>query len=117
MRRSRRALESRIKEPQRDADRAIAHYDLALFHDNNSREAEAIPHYQEALRLGLAEPAHSQALAWLASSLYKIGSAEAALGRIAEARKNAQPQLLEFLLGLEKRIERTRDVPLGSRVR
>ncbi len=35
------------------AAKAKAHYEFALFHDNNSREAEAIPHYRAALRLGL----------------------------------------------------------------
>ena len=62
-----------VESARSRSDRAIAHYNLGLFHDNNGREAEAIPHYEAPLELGLDGAAQSQALAWLASSLYKTG--------------------------------------------
>ena len=52
-RRSRRLLENEIEHATDQLDRARAHYELALFLDNNSREAEAIPNYQAALASGL----------------------------------------------------------------
>jgi hypothetical protein len=38
MRRSRTALERAIGEALTKEERALAHYNLALFHDNNGRE-------------------------------------------------------------------------------
>ena len=89
------------------SDRAIAHYNLGLFHDNNGREAEAIPHYEAALDLGLDGATQSQALAWLASSLYKTGALEEATKRVRQSQSLAcDASLVRFLSGLERRILR-----------
>ena len=90
-------------------DRAIAHYNLGLFHDNNGREVEAVPQYEAALRLGLDTPTESKSLAWLASSLYKTGSPEEALKRVRQSRSLASDaRLIRFLVRLEGRIHRQR---------
>jgi tetratricopeptide (TPR) repeat protein len=87
------------------SERAQAHYELALFHDNNSREAEAIPHYRAALAAGLPPARRAEALAWLASSLMKTGAPDKALKLAAEARALTQEDpLREFLDGLDRRI-------------
>jgi tetratricopeptide (TPR) repeat protein len=79
-----------------------------LFHDNNSREAEAIPHYKRAIALELPRLVKAQALAWLASSLYKTGSPEEALATFKKAKRLASdPQLRLFLERLERRIIRS----------
>ena len=106
VRRSRTALEARVAAAQADAARGVAYYELAVFHDNSGRESVAIPYYEQALALGLAEPTRSLALAWLASSLYKTNRPAEALPRIHEARVRADPELLRFLHGLEQRILR-----------
>ncbi len=69
MRRTRKALESNLEKAKTKSAKAIAYYELGLFHDNNGREAEAVPHYQNALKLGLDTHTKAKALAWLASSL------------------------------------------------
>ncbi len=87
--------------------KALAHFQLALFHDNNSREHDAILHYQAALRLGLDSTRRAEALAWLASSLYKTGRPRIALKKIAESRnQTTDPGLRTFLDGLERRVHR-----------
>jgi tetratricopeptide (TPR) repeat protein len=96
-----------IESAPSSVERAIAHYDLGLFHDNNGREAEAIPHYEAALELGLDGPVESEALAWLASSLYKTGSPEEALTRVRQPHSlTSDAELIRFLVRLEKRIQR-----------
>ena len=87
-RRSRAVLLRAIEEAGSDNHRALAHFELALFHDNNGREAEA--------------------LAWLASSLYKTGRPYDAMQRLAQSSAVAQDaRLLRFLVGLERRIQRS----------
>lgn len=91
--------------------RALAHYRLGLFHDNNSREAEAIPHYRKAIALGLPRPIEAQAHAWLASSLYKTGYPAQAIKNLRKAAKvTTHTRLQRFLRGLELRISRRRNV-------
>lgn len=86
--------------------KAQAHYDLALFHDNNGREAQAIPHYESALRLGIGE-AESEARAWLASSLYKTGHHTEASEMARQALGLTEdPSLSRFLARLLQRLER-----------
>jgi hypothetical protein len=104
-RRSRAALEKRIGEANPGMDKANAHFDLAVFHDNNSREAEAIPHYEAALTLGIEGEARARCLAWLASSLSKTSRPAAALQRLEESREVASDaELRRFLNGLERRL-------------
>ncbi len=106
-RRSRAALERAASAAQSARTRALAYYQLALFHDNNWREAEAIPNYERALRLGLPRMLEAEALAWLASSLYKSGQPRRALGALQRSRKLARSASLRvFLDGLERRIAR-----------
>jgi hypothetical protein len=106
-RRDRRALEVALEAARGPRARAQACHALAVFHDNNSREAEAIPLYREALALDLPVPTRAQALAWLASSLMKTGSAPEAAERASEARQlTADTALLQFLDGLDRRIAR-----------
>jgi tetratricopeptide (TPR) repeat protein len=104
-RRSRAALEAAVAEAVSAARRATAEYELGLFHDNNGREAEAIPHYEAALSHGLSGERRAECLAWLASSLSKTGRLEEALERLREAREaTGSPELMRFLAGLERRV-------------
>jgi len=105
-RRDRRTLERAIAEAGTIGEQAMAHYHLAVFHDNNSCEAEAIPHYERALALGLDRDTQAHALAWLASSLYKTNRAAAAEERVEDALALASdPNLTQFLHGLRGRIQ------------
>jgi hypothetical protein len=108
-RRSRSALEAARASAADPVLRARACYALALFHDNNSREGEAVPLYREALSLGLPAPLRAEALAWLASSLLKTGAPQAAERCAIDARGLAgDPALLAFLDRLDRRITRPR---------
>ncbi|HZU13259.1 MAG TPA: tetratricopeptide repeat protein [Chloroflexota bacterium] len=114
-RRSLSALSAAVDQAGTRHDRAVAHYNLALFHDNNGREAEAIPHYEQALALGLSLPLRAEALAWLASSLYKTGRPSAALERAQEALAlTDDADLRGFLLRLTRRIARASGPPATS---
>ena len=101
------ALERRVATAASDAERAQAEFDLAVFHDNNSREKAAIPHYEAALRLGLSGELRARCLAWLASSLCKTRRFDTAGARLQEARAaTSDDELLSFLQRLERRLER-----------
>lgn len=106
MRRTRTSLERRIAESRTDEERAIAYYHLGLFHDNNAREADAIPNYRKALELGLDRETRAKALAWLASSLYKTNNSQEAMKCLGESMEIADDELRRFLQGLKKRVER-----------
>ncbi len=100
-------LQLAIERARTQSARASAYYLLALFHDNNAREAEAIPNYEEALRLGLSGETRAQAFAWLASSLHKTGHPRRAIRSLAQARAATRDAALKkFLDGLERRIRR-----------
>ncbi|HEX3700345.1 MAG TPA: tetratricopeptide repeat protein [Phenylobacterium sp.] len=104
-RRSRASLEAALAAAPDAGARAQACYELALFHDNNSREAEAIPLYRQAIALGLPTARRAEALAWLASSLVKTGSPDEARQRAMEARELTSDAALRlFLEGLQRRI-------------
>ncbi len=91
---------------------ARAHFDLALFHDNNGREAQAIPHYRNALALGIDPGLEAEAYAWLASSLFKTGSHTEASSSAHHALCLTQdPELKGFLVRLLRRIERAASKP------
>lgn|GEM_PF-1195444 len=106
-RRNQARLEQAIAAARTRQAKALAHFQLALFHDNNAREHDAIPHYEAALRLGLDLSCRGEALAWLASSLYKTGRLRTALKKIAESRSHTRdPGLRIFLDGLERRVRR-----------
>lgn len=91
---------------------AQAHYDLALFHDNNGREAKAIPHYREALALGIDPGLEAEAFAWLASSVFKTGShTEAASSANRALCLTQDPSLRQFLVRLLRRIDRAASKP------
>ncbi|MEN9342087.1 MAG: Tetratrico peptide repeat [Candidatus Parcubacteria bacterium] len=107
MPRSIKKLGAAISIAKNRQQKAIAYYNLGLFHDNNAREAEAIPNYEMALRLGLGKDSKSKALAWLASSLYKTGKLAEALKRVEQSQRIASHDLLGFLNGLKKRIEKS----------
>ena len=80
----------------------------ACFHDNNGREAEAIPHYEAAFTLGLDRSQRPYCLAWLASSLYKTGRPGEALADAEEAERLSEDgKLSRFIAGLKKRIGRS----------
>ena len=107
MRRKLSTLLEAIRSASSKKDKAVAHYNLGLFQDNNGREAEAIPYYEAALKLGLNREIQSQALAWLASSLQKTGHPAEALGRAREAQSlSSDADLQRFLEGLARRIQR-----------
>ncbi len=105
-RRSRAAFERAVENASTDRSRAAACFDLAVFHDNNSREDDAIPYYREALALGLDAVRRPQALAWLASSLHKTGVIEEAREVAQEAERLArEPHLVKWIQDLRGRIE------------
>ena len=92
--------------------KARTHYDLALFHDNNGREAQAIPHYRKALALGIDPDIETQAFAWLASSLFKTGRrTEASLSARQALSLTDDPSLRRFLVRLLRRIDRAANKP------
>jgi tetratricopeptide repeat protein len=94
-RRSRTALEAAVDQATSARKKAIALYQLGLFHDNNARESVAIPLYERALRAGLENALKAQALAWLASSLYKTGGLRRALS-VSSARDREGSQAAEI---------------------
>jgi len=106
-RRNRKQLEEAVQRAKNKKKKALAYYNLGLFHDNNAREVEAIPNYLKALEFGLDSKTKAKALAWLASSLYKTGKPRKALERIVESQKTADKQLQKFIVGLKKRIEKS----------
>jgi tetratricopeptide (TPR) repeat protein len=104
-RRNRAVLEDAVERAPSAREKAIAHFQIAVFHDNNSRESVAIPRYEKALQIGLNRALKAQALAWLASSLYKTGKPRRATSRLRQSRAIAKDRaLLKFLDGLEARI-------------
>ncbi len=106
-RRSLAALLRAVERAGADDSRARVHFELAVFHDNNGREAEAVPQYEAAIGLGLDRRRNAEALAWLASSLYKTGRPHDAMRRLTQARAVAlDAKLGRFLDGLERRIRR-----------
>ena len=105
MRRTAHQLVQALHAAKTSTQKANAFYDLAVFHDNNNRESEAIPFYQKAIRLGLGRKIETMARAWLASSLYKTGNIPEAKKQCERAQKMARdPELLKFLEGLHGRI-------------
>ncbi len=106
-RRSLAALTAALEQATTKNAKARAHYELGLFHDNNGREGHAIPHYREALALGLDPTVVPEALAWLASSLFKTGQPEEASATARRALgRTHDPSLEKFLVGLLRRIDR-----------
>jgi tetratricopeptide (TPR) repeat protein len=104
-RRSSKELLRAVENAGSAAKKARALYELALFHDNNSREAEAVPLYQKALQLGLDRTREAMARAWLASSLSKTKRPREALQQISLALKLAKRgKLRDFLLRLKTKI-------------
>ena len=109
MRRNRRSLEAHVLKAKNRKEKALAHYELGLFHDNNNREREAIPNYMKAISLGLKPVLKAQALAWLASSLYKTGSQKKARVKLQAAiRITRDPNLRKFLNQLDRRLSKKR---------
>ena len=109
-RRSLAGLTAALERATTRGGQARAHYELGLFHDNNGREAQAIPHYRKALELGIDAGVVPEALAWLASSLFKTGHpTEAALRAGQALRLTVDPSLEGFLRRLLLRIERADD--------
>lgn len=109
-RRSQAGLTAALELATTRGGQARAHYELGLFHDNNGREARAIPHYREALALGIDAGVVPEALAWLASSLFKTGHpTEAALRAGQALRLTMDPSLEGFLRRLLLRIDRAAD--------
>ena len=106
-RRSLASLTSALERSSTRSAKARAHYALALFHDNNGREAQAIPHYREALALGVAPTIEPKAHAWLASSLHKTGHSAEAREEAFEALRLAKHDGLgRFVMRLLGRIDR-----------
>lgn len=106
-RRNLKQLEQIIEKASTTEEQASAYYQVGLFHDNNAREAEAIPNYEKAIQLGLDRETKAKALAWLASSLYKTDRPKQGLQKAQESLGiTNDPKLRKFLLGLEKRIKK-----------
>ncbi len=118
MRRNLKALQRAVAAARGNRERAAALYRLAVIHDNNGREAEAIPHYRRALALGLDRATSPRAMAWLASSLFKTNRAAAAMRWTRQALEGScPPELRRFLLGLQGRISRERHYVAAQRSR
>jgi len=108
-RRNKKTLEKNISAVKSRKAKAIANYKLALFHDNNNREKEAIPLYKTSISLGLTKDTKAEALAWLSSSLYKTNQPKEAIKRLRQAQQlTKNKKLVKFLSGLEKRIEKNK---------
>ena len=113
-RRSLASLTSALERASTRRAKARAHYALALFHDNNGREAQAIPHYRSALALGVRPAVEAEAHAWLASSLHKTGHPAEARQQAVEALSlSDDPALSRFLMRLLGRIGCGVDEPPG----
>ncbi|MFM5587615.1 tetratricopeptide repeat protein [Aeromonas rivipollensis] len=84
-----------IEHPQH----AELHYEVASLHDMQGREAQAIPLYQKAIRLGLGEA--SLRGAWLG-----LGSAYRCTGQYAEALATFDEALARFPDATEFRVFR-----------
>lgn len=111
-RRSLGSLTAALDQATKKTSKARAHYDLALFHDNNGREAQAIPHYRKALVLGIDPGLEAEAFAWLASSLFKTGSPTEATSSAHQALcLTRDPELRRFLVRLMRRIDRAASKP------
>jgi tetratricopeptide (TPR) repeat protein len=63
---------------------ARTEYELGGEHDSAGREAEAVPHYERALALGLPEELIPGCLLQLGSSLRNLGRVDEALARFDE---------------------------------
>ena len=109
-RRSRPSLEQAVARATSRHRKAVALYQLGFFHDNNSREFDAIPYYESALKIGLELELKAKALAWLASSFHKTGKLRRAMARIRQSREIARDlddsDLQKFLDALETRVRR-----------
>jgi tetratricopeptide (TPR) repeat protein len=60
-------------------------FERAAAHDRAGREAQAIPHYEEALRLGLPSSVRRKAMLGLGSSLRNVERHEDAVAVLEEA--------------------------------
>jgi Flp pilus assembly protein TadD len=67
------------------SDSARLEFDRAVACDRAGREEEAIPHYEAALRLGLADDLVPGAMLGLGSSLRNVGRADEAVELLVEA--------------------------------
>jgi Flp pilus assembly protein TadD len=78
--------------------------------DNRGQEAEAIPRYQQALRLGLPEPLVPMALTWLASSCSKVGATGDARRWLEQAEASGgyppETEFRDLVAEIGRRIER-----------
>ena len=106
-RRSLASLTAALEKATTEGEEAHAHYNLALFHDNNGREAQAIPHYREALALDIDPAVVPETLAWLASSLHKTSQPTEASSTARRAlHLTTDPSLKGFLVRLLRRIDK-----------
>lgn len=81
-----------------DRTAALAALERAAAHDRAGREAEAVPDYEEALRLGLSDELAAKALLGLGSSLRNVARFDDAVAVLEDAcaRFPADPALRAF---------------------
>jgi tetratricopeptide (TPR) repeat protein len=80
---------------------ALAELERASAHDRAGREAEAIPCYEEALRLGLDDDRAPEALLGLGSSLRNMGRLEESVEVLADAcRRYPEHAALRMFLAI-----------------
>ena|ERR1044071_7273065 len=104
-RRNPKSLQKEIETKSNRRAKAKALYELGAFHDNNSREALAIPNYRKAIRFGLDKKHEAMTRVWLASSLYKTGNLKLALKECKRALELAKNERLQkFVQRLQRRI-------------
>lgn len=78
---------------------ALELYALACEHDREGREAAAVPCYEQALELGLAEPERPRALLGLGSTYRNVGRHADAI-RLLESATAEYPDRAELRLFL-----------------
>lgn len=100
-------LEQALRDAPSRSAKALAHFRLAVFHNNDGREVEAIAHCRAAIRRGLGGRQAVQAHAWLANRYCKVGRPQHALRCIAELRRRRLPTDVRAWVGrLEGRVRR-----------
>lgn len=79
----------------------LVHYELASIYDYSGKEAEAIPHYEHAIAMGLSEPHLQRAILQLGSSLRNVEQYDQAIDVLRDGCKrfpNHEP--LQIFLAL-----------------
>ncbi|MBI4051012.1 MAG: tetratricopeptide repeat protein [Elusimicrobia bacterium] len=83
-------LEKIVSEAPDTQQKAQALYDLAAHLDEKGVGKEAWQYYEQAIKAGLDDATHAQALTFLGSTYYNLGERRKALLKFEEARHALQ---------------------------